>query len=187
VNETVLAELTAKLVDNRSEVHGPFTEAAAADAIAALAVRRAAGAAVALPAGDPLFDRIGLAAAVRARGASVIAPDALGWREHLAAAGTGVGRALVGAADRGNVALAASAGSPRSLTLVPGTAVLVLATRDAVATFAEAFARVAQPPLPSNVAWVSGPSRTGDLEMILTFGVHGPRAVDVVLVELVAA
>jgi L-lactate utilization protein LutC len=30
---------------------------------------------------------------------------------------------------------------------------------------------------------VSGPSRTGDLEMILTFGVHGPRSVDVVLVE----
>jgi L-lactate dehydrogenase complex protein LldG len=187
VNETVLAELKAKLVDNRSEVHGPFTEAAAAEAIAAVAVRRAGGAAVALPAGDPLFDRIGLADAVRSLGAAVLTPDDADWRKRLVDAGTGIGRAVVGAADRGNVALAASTGSPRSLTLVPGTAVLVLATRDVVATFAEAFARVAQPPLASNVAWVSGPSRTGDLEMILTFGVHGPRAVDVVLVELSAA
>jgi L-lactate dehydrogenase complex protein LldG len=178
-----VAELIERLTANRSVVHGPVPAADAGAAVAALAHERAAGAAVALPLGDPLLDGLGLAAAVAALGAEVLTPERPDWRAALATAGTGVGRAVVGAADRGNVALAAGPGSPRALTLVPPTAVLVLATADVVATFAEAFARVARPPLPSGVSWVSGPSRTGDLEMILTFGVHGPRSVDVVLVE----
>ena len=35
---------------------------------------------------------------------------------------------------------------------------------------------------PSAMSWVGGPSRTADLEMRQTFGVHGPKAVDVVVV-----
>ena len=37
--------------------------------------------------------------------------------------------------------------------------------------------------LPSALSWIGGPSRTADLEMITTLGVHGPRAVEVVLVS----
>ncbi len=51
-----------------------------------------------------------------------------------------------------------------------------------MATFADAIARVAAGPLPSALTWIGGPSRTGDLEMIQTLGVHGPAAVEVVLV-----
>jgi L-lactate dehydrogenase complex protein LldG len=35
----------------------------------------------------------------------------------------------------------------------------------------------------SNVVLVTGPSRTADIEMTLTIGVHGPRRVIVFLVE----
>ena len=42
--------------------------------------------------------------------------------------------------------------------------------------------RQAAEPHPSNVSWVSGPSRTADLEMQLTIGVHGPKCVDVIVV-----
>ena len=48
---------------------------------------------------------------------------------------------------------------------------------------ADAVTRVASGPLPSALTWVGGPSRTGDLEMIQTLGVHGPAAVEVVLLE----
>ena len=32
------------------------------------------------------------------------------------------------------------------------------------------------------MSWVSGPSRTADLEMRQTIGVHGPKSVDLVVV-----
>jgi L-lactate dehydrogenase complex protein LldG len=37
--------------------------------------------------------------------------------------------------------------------------------------------------MPSAVSWLGGPSRTSDLEMRTTFGVHGPKTVDVVILE----
>ena len=34
----------------------------------------------------------------------------------------------------------------------------------------------------SSMVLIAGPSRTGDIEMILTLGVHGPREVSLVVV-----
>ena len=36
--------------------------------------------------------------------------------------------------------------------------------------------------LPSSLVLVTGPSRTGDIEQLLTLGAHGPTALHVVLV-----
>ena len=65
---------------------------------------------------------------------------------------------------------------------MPHTHLCVLRVADVVPTLADAFAQVAERGVPSAMSWISGPSRTGDLEMILTLGVHGPRAVEVVLI-----
>ncbi len=52
-----------------------------------------------------------------------------------------------------------------------------------VATPGEVWRRFTGHPerLPSNLVWVSGPSRTGDIEQLLTIGVHGPVACTVIL------
>jgi L-lactate dehydrogenase complex protein LldG len=56
-----------------------------------------------------------------------------------------------------------------------------------VEDLAEALGRLLPVPgstaLPSNLVWVSGPSRSADLELVLTIGVHGPASVDVIVVE----
>jgi L-lactate dehydrogenase complex protein LldG len=68
--------------------------------------------------------------------------------------------------------------------------VCLVATGTVVATIADAIARLGSlgpDGLPSAITWIGGPSRTSDLEMRPTFGIHGPKTVEVVLVEPGAA
>ena len=53
-----------------------------------------------------------------------------------------------------------------------------------VATTSDAFADLARrADMPSSVIFVTGPSRTSDIENDLTIGVHGPAAVAVFIVD----
>jgi L-lactate dehydrogenase complex protein LldG len=67
------------------------------------------------------------------------------------------------------------------VSLVPPAHVCLLRAGDLVEDLAEALARLDS--LPSGLVWISGPSRSADLEMTLTLGVHGPASVDVVIVH----
>ena len=89
----------------------------------------------------------------------------------LASRGTGFLRTLM---------LVFDAAHPRSTSLLPRTHVAVVEHDDLVASLADALARVPSP-APSAVTFVTGPSRSADIEQILTLGVHGPAQVHVVL------
>jgi L-lactate dehydrogenase complex protein LldG len=94
--------------------------------------------------------------------------------------GAGVSRALYGLADTGSVVLAASQEEPRANSLLPAVHVSLLAEDRIVAGLAELFAALGGE-LPSALAVVTGPSRSGDIEQTLVVGVHGPGEVHVVL------
>ncbi len=103
----------------------------------------------------------------------------------LARVGTatgGVTGADAGIAASGSVVLGHGPGRPRSASLLVDTHVVVLRTDAVVATLGEAIDRIDWG-VTSNLVFITGPSRTGDIESVLTLGVHGPRHVHIVLLD----
>ena len=167
--------LVAGLRANSCTVWGPMN---ARDARAAI-VDRASGV-VACNDDVPVP---GIVDALRGRGLDVLTPDDPRWIERLAGAAVGITGARLAVAQPPTIALAAALGSPRATSLVPPEHVCVVRVVDVLATFVDAMQGIAAGELPSALTWIGGPSRTADLEMITTFGVHGPRAVGVMLVS----
>ena len=105
---------------------------------------------------------------------SVLAPD-----PTVAAGITG---ALVGIAESGSLVLVGGEGRPLTASLLPEIHIAILRESDLVPTLADALAR---PEIlaASAAVIITGPSRTADIEMALTIGVHGPKELHVFLIE----
>jgi len=102
---------------------------------------------------------------------------------RLDAAIVGVTGADAALADTGSVGLVHGEGRARLVSLLPPVHVALVPVDRLHATLGALLA--AQPGLlraAANVVFVTGPSRTADIEMTLTRGVHGPRIVHVVFV-----
>ena len=86
----------------------------------------------------------------------------------------------------GTVALFNGANTGRSVSLLPPTHIAVMHKSDIVPTMSTVMRHLieqrGQGKLPSVVDFITGPSRTSDIEMDLSIGVHGPfRMWDVVI------
>lgn len=104
--------------------------------------------------------------------------------DELGRAGAGITGAMAGLADTGSLALTSSASRPRLASLLPPIHIAVLRTSKLFPSMASFFA--ANPEITrdaSNLVFVTGPSRTADIELTLQRGVHGPKFVHVVLVD----
>jgi L-lactate dehydrogenase complex protein LldG len=110
--------------------------------------------------------------------------DNLAALEDVPACITGADAAV---AESGSIALVSGPGRGRLASLLPPLHIALLPASRIVRSLPEALdllARTFGPTLfrdRSNVVFVSGPSRTADIELSLTLGVHGPRAVHVVI------
>ena len=68
-------------------------------------------------------------------------------------------------------------------TLVP-IHVAIVATSKLIPTLMEAMATLHRlPQIPGFVGFITGPSRTSDIERVLTIGVHGPKQLIVIFVD----
>jgi len=168
-------------------VHDPIAREAAADAVVGVLRELHAHALIAWAGGE--LPVPGLEEALRERGFRffdpMLPPEREGRASRLARldpADVGLTGALAGLADTGSLVLASGAWRPRLAWLLPPTHVALLPLAALHASLDDYLARRRETVAHNaHVAVVTGPSRTGDIEQVLTRGVHGPGVLHVVL------
>ncbi len=93
----------------------------------------------------------------------------------------GITGAIAGVAETGTLVIPSGAGRPLTVSLLPEIHLAVLRKADIRANLIQVL-DLREVREASAVALVTGPSRTGDIEMSLTIGVHGPGEVHVFIV-----
>jgi L-lactate dehydrogenase complex protein LldG len=102
---------------------------------------------------------------------------------ELGRASAGLTSAQAGLADSGTLALLSSSKRPRLASLLPPLHIAILSKRAIYPTMAAYFQAHPKDILQaSNLVFITGPSRTADIEQTLTVGVHGPRELATIIV-----
>jgi L-lactate dehydrogenase complex protein LldG len=105
------------------------------------------------------------------------------FKEVASRADIGLSTATWAIAETGTLVLEGGPGMGRSVTLLPPTYVAIVPVGRILRTVPEAIEKYAGTGgLPANVCFHTGPSRSGDIEMALFVGMHGPGDVHVILV-----
>jgi L-lactate dehydrogenase complex protein LldG len=91
---------------------------------------------------------------------------------------------FAGIAETGTLMLPSSPERPVTLNLLAETEIVVLRQAVIVGAYEEAWDRLRAEigAMPRNVMFVTGPSRSADIEQTLELGAHGPRRLHIVLV-----
>jgi len=88
-------------------------------------------------------------------------------------------------AQTGSVLVTSRSSGGRALSVLPPHHVVVATREQLVPDLSAAFAllrRKYDGDFPSTISFITGPSRTGDIERILVLGAHGPKQLTVLLV-----
>jgi L-lactate dehydrogenase complex protein LldG len=116
------------------------------------------------------------------RGISVIKD---GMRGHLAGIDIGFSVADWGIAETGSLVLESSSEELRLATMVSEIHVAVIPKSKIRATAEDLYAELKgyMNQKPNYLAFVTGPSRTADIERVLALGVHGPLELHILILE----
>jgi L-lactate dehydrogenase complex protein LldG len=135
---------------------------------------------------DLPIDRTALATQLRAQGVEVTLIEELpadGQRDTLFAADLGISGAAWLIAETGSIVTRATPRESRSLSLLPPVHLVVAQTRQILPDLFDLFEQEPAEQLPSCLTLITGPSKTGDVELKLVTGVHGPGVVQVILIR----
>ncbi|MBT5108039.1 MAG: LUD domain-containing protein [Rhodospirillaceae bacterium] len=97
--------------------------------------------------------------------------------------------AFAGIAETGTLMLRSGPESPSTLNFLPDTHMVVLRASQIKKSYEDGWDEIrlqmeTQPnSLPRTVNFITGPSRTGDIEQKILMGAHGPRRLHIVLIE----
>ena len=107
----------------------------------------------------------------------------------MAEADIGITEADFGIADTGTLVLIANEKQPRSVSLIPPVHIAIIKSDLIVENLKDLFVRLTNTisqsgsltNLTSCITFITGPSRTGDIELTITLGVHGPKELVVLI------
>jgi len=110
--------------------------------------------------------------------------DIEAWKERLFhGVEAGFTSSRAGIAETGSLVVWPSRDEPRTLSLVPPVHFVLLEASQVFSTLDEVMREQGwRTAMPTNALLISGPSKTGDIEGTLNYGVHGPKALVVLLV-----
>ncbi|HEV2550388.1 MAG TPA: lactate utilization protein [Stellaceae bacterium] len=102
----------------------------------------------------------------------------------------GVTACFAAIAETGTLMLTSGPESPTRNNFLPDTHIVVMRGAQVVASYEDGWARLraeraaaGQSPMPRTVNFITGPSRTGDIEQRIELGAHGPRRLHIVLID----
>jgi L-lactate dehydrogenase complex protein LldF len=175
------AELLERFEHELNELGGTVTRCRATDLAASVLALLQARRVKALLAWDEDHLPSGILGALQEAGIEVLHRPDPGVKAGL----TG---ALAGIAETGTLVLPSGQGRMLSASLLPEVHIAVLRISDLRPSLEQVFKEANAGPLQqvrqaSTLALISGPSRTADIEMTLTIGVHGPGEVHVFCLE----
>ncbi|MDQ0493455.1 LutC/YkgG family protein [Paenibacillus brasilensis] len=144
------------------------------------------GAAYIVRQNEPDLDALQLEAALPEVRLSVWNTDpAEDWKARAAEADIGLVMADEAAAYTGSVAVLSSPEKGRSVSLLPTVLIILLPVerlRTRLGEILSRFDEAGREQLPAGIHFITGPSRSSDIENDLTIGVHGPGIVYTLLI-----
>lgn len=106
-------------------------------------------------------------------------------RDALEACDAGLTECESLVAQTGSVCVTALSSGGRTLSVLPPHHIVIARQEQLISDLTAAYERLAKkygPDYPSFIGFITGPSRTGDIERILVLGAHGPKKLTVLLV-----
>jgi L-lactate dehydrogenase complex protein LldG len=103
-------------------------------------------------------------------------------RQTAADASIGITEMGWALADTGSLVADQSAVEQRLASTLPAIHIAIIGTNRILADKAAVFSRIT-PSTSRYIAFITGPSRTADIERVLTIGVHGPKRLVIVFVD----
>jgi len=131
---------------------------------------------------SPLQKAAGITDALRLRGLAVYT-EAAEIAAHADTADIGISGVEFGIAETGSVLQEGTSIATRLVTILPPLHVVFLYSARIVPGITEAFDIISRSFDRGCVGFITGPSRTADIERVLTIGVHGPSRFAIIAVD----
>ena len=122
----------------------------------------------------PLFEKLGIQSTLLDLGVDLVSPAAN--KHEMALCDLGITEADYLLPETGTLVLRSSAERPRGVSLLPRIHLAIVRPDILRADMHEVFAEARDS---HYLVFITGPSRTADIELTVTLGVHGPKALHV--------